>query len=395
MFRPFNARLLTIFAASLLTSLVCGCQDAASKPADKAARAAAPDDADLRKRVKEIVLFSRDGRLLNSQDHNAWQVVHGMLAYGRTFPINVDGKVVPALDWVLQGGNLKGWGLVPGSHGVASTIVEGKVGAGHPDQWLGYLSQAGLKIDDEVVVAGRKYTVHDLVEQAKFDIFDGKEAPWVLMATSTYLPLDATWVANDKQTWSTEKILEMEAKRPLADGACGGTHKLFAMSVAVKRYLAEKNIEPKQLTGAWKLADDQIQLAIKTAKQNQQPDGSLSTNFFGRAGSNPEIGDRIYSTGHTLEFLIVAINRQQFEEPWVARAALAMTKLLEQTREKDVECGRLYHAAHGLLLFSQRRYGDLTGDDKPDAPGSQPSDQPGDKPAAKPVAATDPPPVKE
>ena len=36
------------------------------------------------------------------------------------------------------------------------------------------------------------------------------------------------------------------------------------------------------------------------------------------------------------------------------RAATRLVTLLEQTSDIDVECGALYHAAHGLLLYRQR-----------------------------------------
>jgi hypothetical protein len=38
----------------------------------------------------------------------------------------------------------------------------------------------------------------------------------------------------------------------------------------------------------------------------------------------------------------------------MTRAADRLVTLLEQTADVDVECGALYHAAHGLLLYSDR-----------------------------------------
>jgi hypothetical protein len=38
----------------------------------------------------------------------------------------------------------------------------------------------------------------------------------------------------------------------------------------------------------------------------------------------------------------------------VTRAATRLVTLLEQTSDVDVECGALYHAAHGLLLYRER-----------------------------------------
>ena len=66
---------------------------------------------------------------------------------------------------------------------------------GHPDQWLGYLSQCGLApcgrggvpLDARLVVNGRDFTVADLLSQAQADIAPGQEATWTLMAFSSYL----------------------------------------------------------------------------------------------------------------------------------------------------------------------------------------------------------------
>jgi hypothetical protein len=38
----------------------------------------------------------------------------------------------------------------------------------------------------------------------------------------------------------------------------------------------------------------------------------------------------------------------------MTRAADRLVTLLEQTSDVDVECGALYHAAHGLRLYSDR-----------------------------------------
>ena len=59
-------------------------------------------------------------------------------------------------------------------------------------------------------------------------------------------------------------------------------------------------------------------------------------------------------TGHIVEVLSVALDDERLTEPWVTRAADRLVTLLEQTSDVDVECGALYHAAHGLLLYRDR-----------------------------------------
>jgi hypothetical protein len=52
--------------------------------------------------------------------------------------------------------------------------------------------------------------------------------------------------------------------------------------------------------------------------------------------------------------LSLSLDDRQLSEPWVTRAADRLVTLLEQTSDVDVECGGLYHAAHGLLLYRDR-----------------------------------------
>ena len=47
---------------------------------------------------------------------------------------------------------------------------------------------------------------------------------------------------------------------------------------------------------------------MNTIRENQQPDGSFSTNYFSRPGTSPEISKRISATGHALEFLMVVLD---------------------------------------------------------------------------------------
>lgn len=341
---------------ALLVSLA-GCT-ASSSPAPTASTAKAdlPADTSIRDRLDQVLDFTLQKRHLNTRDHAAWQVVHGILVYGRDFKIYVDGKLVPALDYLLHGGELSGWHLFVTEHGVGSKVEGGtKTGQGHEDQWLGYLSQCGITPDEQLIVKGETYTINDMVNEAKWHLQDGIEATWTLMAFSTWLPLDARWPAKDGQEWTIEKIVAMELKPDLAESACGGTHRLYGLTTALNRYRREH--EHAELTGPWLQAQEKIQECIKKAHEFQQPDGSFSTNYFERPATSPEIANRIHSTGHTLEFIVLASSDEQLAQPWIARAALQLVELLELTQDEPLECGALYHAVHGLQMYRNRRFG--------------------------------------
>ncbi len=278
--------------------------------------------------------------------------------YGRDFQIYHDGKLVGAIDYLLGGGRLRGWNLRKGDHGVVAVLEGGsKTGQGHPDQWLGYLSQVGISLDEPLVVGGETFQVRDLLTQAQWDIYDGMEATWTLMAFSRYLPLDTSWTAKDGTTWTIPRVVRMEASQPLGYSACGGTHRLYGLTVELNRYLAEGGKLDASADPAWLMADEKIRDAVDAAHEYQQPDGSLSTGFFDRPSTSAEVDKRMASTGHILEFLMVALDDDELEQPWVKRAAVHLVECFEKTKRFDLECGALYHAARGLELYRMRRFG--------------------------------------
>jgi len=338
-----------------LVALVAGC----SKPQPEVTTAPLPQQEDLRDRLDRAIAFTRDHRHLSVKDQAAWQIVHGALAYGTGYEIyNSEGQLVPAMAYLLEGGKLRGWDLRKGDHGVLAVLDAGsKTGQGHPDQWLGYLSQCGLSLDDTVVVGSEKFKVRDMLTQAQWDVYDGMEATWTLMAFSGYLPSDAKWTAKDDSEWTVDRIARMEAGQSLAESACGGTHRMYALSTALNDYLAAGGKLEDDPNGTWRLVDKKIKDAVAAAREFQQPDGSFSSNYFSRAARSAEIADRISSTGHVFEFLTITLDDKQLQEPWVTRAALHLIECLELTQKFDLECGALYHAVHGLKLYRDRRFG--------------------------------------
>lgn len=303
--------------------------------------------------VDEVLDFT-EARFLDADEHAAWQIMHGILAYGHSLQIYENGELVPALEWILDGGDLRGWDLRPAEHGMDVLLGPGNgSGQGHEDQWLAVLSQCGLELDDPVVYRGKKYTIADLVNQAKWDIHDGMESSWTVIGLTAYLPLDAEWTSKDGSQWTIERIMAMEAAQDLDESACGGSHRLIGMTMALNRYRNEGNAP----VGGWKAAQEVIDTHVALAKDFRQPSGALSSSYFRRASSTPDVAKSIGTTGHTLEFLALALTEEELSEPWVTRAVAHVCGLLESTRDMPVECGALYHAAHALQVYRLRRFG--------------------------------------
>ena len=229
-----------------------------------AAAVAPPDQAARCRRIDDALAHARDGRRLDASVQGAWQIVHGILAFGPDFPLDARGTTTPALDYLLGGGRATGWRLRAGSVGVTAEVDAGStMGQGHPDQWLGYLSQcgvaadghgtpAGIPLDTPLEVGGRSFTVRDLLAQAQHDIRPGQEATWTLMALAHWLPPDAAWTAGDGEAWTTERVVGMEARADVPSAACGGAHRLYGLATAVAAYRRATGRDPE---GGWAEAE--------------------------------------------------------------------------------------------------------------------------------------------
>lgn len=336
-------------------------------PATAPAEAAPLSDAELAARVDRAIQMTGE-RVLDVNVNNAWQVVHGILAYGPKLRMKVGSENVSALNWLFAGNVMKGWDLFPSDKGLDAKLEPGSNEAqGHPDQWIGYLSQCGVGLDDKIVVpvgeqkTPTSFTMRDMLEQAKWECREGKEATWTLMAfaaysSPNYLPLDGSWKARDGKDWTFEKLVDMEATAGIQGAACGGSHRLYALAEALALYAKTG----KPITGGWANAEQLLAKCLHDAREYQQPDGGFSNNMFFRSALSADVDARINSTGHVFEVLAYSLSDEELRSPWFTRAATYLCKKLDDTRDIPVSCGGLYHGAHGLMIYRERRFGKPT-----------------------------------
>jgi hypothetical protein len=325
------------------------------------------DDQELLRQIDEALEYTYHHRRLSvgttANDQAAWQIVHGALAFKREFLVRDGARDVSAVDYILAGGKMKGLDLRRGDlldeaakrYGVATIVAEDKMGQGHVDQWLGYLSDCRLPLDEPIIVEGEKHTIADYIDQAKLDVHKNptREYSWTLMALSAYYPSDYTWKAGDGSEWSIEKLVEIELEHSLDASPCGGTHRMTALTMAFNRHVEAG----RPVTGIWKELGDRIDDCVEKAREYQNPDGSLSSNYFARPGKSADLAICMGSAGHVMEFLATALQKDELQEPWVKRAVLDVCKLFRKTKPVDVECGALFHAAHGLVLYREKVFG--------------------------------------
>jgi hypothetical protein len=327
---------------------------------------ALPSDEEILKQIDDALEWTYEHRRLSVNEQAAWQSSHGALAYKREFLVSDGKQDVSAVNYVLAGGKMPGWNLRRGDlldestmrYGIKALVEEDKKGQGHCDQWMGYMSDCQLPLDEKIIVEGQEQTIQDWIDQIKLDVVENptQEYSWTLMCLTAYYPTDYAWKAKDGSDWSIEKLVEIELGHDLNASACGGTHRMCGLTMAFNRHVAAG----KPLEGQWAKLAERIEECQLKAKQYQNEDGSLSSNYFARPGKTADLALMVGSAGHVMEFLTISMDKEELQQEWVKRAVLDVCKTFRKTKAVDVECGALFHAAHGLVLYREKMYGPRT-----------------------------------
>ena len=361
--RPKRHNSACTAAAIVFCAALGGCQSKSdpkpqSNPAQETRQAT--DAASIAALIDKTLEYNRSERVLSVDRNAAWQVAHGAVAYGKDLKLQVEGKEVPALDYLFQGGQMRGWELSTGPvlastkrPSVQAYVEAGSyVGQGHVDQFLGYLSQAALPLDTPIRVEDQTLTLEDWGRSAQNQLPNNpyREYSWTLIALTNLFPNDVTWTAGDGNPWTLESVAEFEAKQDIAESPCGGMHRLMGLAHTV-RYCRNRQI-PFQ--GGWLAAKQTVDQAVETIRRYQNTDGTFSANYTVRPGTSADLSTRIGTTGHTLEFLAYALEPQQLQEPWMERAVVRLCELLQSASQVELECGGLYHGLSGLKIYRDR-----------------------------------------
>jgi hypothetical protein len=333
---------------------------------------AAEDDANsLADRIEKVLQANLTGRQLSTEVHGAWQIMHGVLAYGPDFEVQSSEGQVRVIEHVLKGGSLKGFILRSGdrfdapkdapkdsadalyTRGIRADLDPGtKLGQGHRDQWLAYLVSCSLPLNQVIQTLDGPRRLDLWLRQMEWDVplnFE-REYSWTLMSLIPYRGTQHRWTARDGQDYSVETLLRSEIDLLSPTSACGGAHRLTAISIA----LNQRKAEGGTLTGVWADAQALVDVAIEQAFEFQNEDGSFSSNYFEREGWSLDVATAIGTTGHTLEFIAKGGSDEVIASDATMKAAKCLCRMLEQTAEHDLECGALYHALSGLQIYRRR-----------------------------------------
>ncbi|MFG0335539.1 MAG: hypothetical protein ACF8TS_19435 [Maioricimonas sp. JB049] len=301
----------------------------------------------------ETAITKTSRRYLDIDRHTPWQIMHGLLAYRNDYLLKSGDGHVNAIEWITNGARFRGthWFEVTQFGGRAHPFTVPYAFEGHVNQFTAILSMSNLPTDHPIKVAGgQTITVADLVRHAQMTVSTKEELTWTLWFLTHYVEPDAEWVNQQRQQWSMEYLVRNQTRSNVTRAPCGGTHNLFALAYARNAYLRKHG----QLRGAWLEADQKLKQHIAAAKSLQNADGTFSTNFFKGRGFSYDFNERIKSSGHMLEWLMMALPSNRLEETWVKRAVEVVANDLVTNSSQPAECGPLYHAVHSLVLYRDR-----------------------------------------
>jgi hypothetical protein len=311
--------------------------------------------AGLQGRIAQAIDQVRRRDLLST--HGFWTVFHAILGLGPDVTLldAETGRRENALEHICRGGNVRGLKFIPTADGLDVQIGPQFVGQGHQDQFLAEMAQWGLQPDHKFVVLGKDYTFMDFIRHAKARarVMADQELGWTILCIGQYFGTDVVWTNNVGELVHFEDMVRYELDAPMDSAACGGTHRLFGLSWVYHLHLKRGG----KRQGVWLQVAENTRKHVALARKYQNSDGSFSTSFFQERGNAPDMQLRINTTGHILEWLALALPTAELKAGWMQDAANALALMILDVQSAPMEGGTLYHAVHGLQLYSARAFG--------------------------------------
>ncbi|WP_437230754.1 hypothetical protein SH661x_002128 [Planctomicrobium sp. SH661] len=303
--------------------------------------------------VDQAIAITRQ-RNLDFQVHTPWQILHGLLALRNNYTLKNGDEFVNAIDFITAGAKFKGEGWFERTpagakaHPYNGTPYDFE---GHVNQTLAIIAMCDLPLTHQFTLNdGTKATMAEMVRHAQWSVTTKEETTWTLWFLTHYLDQDTQWTNFEGEQWSMERLVRIQTASSPYNAPCGGCHSLFALAYARNAYLQKHG----KLQGAWLEADQKLQQYINASQAMMNRDGSFATQFFKARGFSNDFNERIKSSGHMIEWLMVALPRKRLDEQWVRSGVQTLANDLIRNAAQPADCGPLYHSLHALVLFRQR-----------------------------------------
>jgi hypothetical protein len=317
----------------------------------------------LKQRIEAAVDQVRQRDL--SLSNGFWTVFHGILGLGPGLKLKHPqlGIRVGAVDYICQGGKLRGMRFIPTEYGLDVETGELFVSQGHQDQFIAEMAQCGIAPDRDFVVEGKHYRFLDFVRhsQMRASVKANQELSWTIVVVGQYLGTDIAWTNGRGERLTFEDLVRYEVSANVEQAACGGTHRLFGLKWVYNLHARNGGA----MTGVWEDLMLEQSKYQRIARKYQNPDGSFSTEVFRGPADAGDMQLRMNTTGHVVEWLAYSLPDAELREEWVERAVNRLALMILEIRDQSMESGSLYHAVHGLRIYYDRVFGEGLGEQKP------------------------------
>ena len=333
--------------------------NAATPPATSATKPAktfSPEMTRLRNRIRTCLSYYYQ-HATSIDERSPWGVMHSLIAFGVDTELVAGNKRVNAIGWLCYNRPCKGMTLMTVKDGQLIMRENGPGYQGHDGQLLSMLALSGVKSNYPIRVEGHEFTVADLVAFEQLQCKPKSELTFQLIGLAHYLPSDTTWEDKSGGEWSVSRLIREELAQSIDSAACGGTHRLIGLSMAVKT--RQKRGEP--MDGEWLRAQKFTTSYQQHAFKLQNRDGSFSTSWLAKRDDSGDIDRRIQTSGHILEWLIFSLPEKNLTDPRMVKGISYLTNVL-MDNDRDWEIGPRGHALRALALYNERVFGDKPGE---------------------------------
>ncbi len=305
--------------------------------------------------VDQALRTARAKAHLSARRQTATEIVHAALGLGLDAPIAIpeSSRVLSLADFFRQvardaSGPIF---LCEGDDVLARRSLHESDAEKHPDQFLAYLAQMGLPLGAQLKVEDRSATLADLVESARRRFDPAQEVTYTLTALAILTPASARWHDRLGRESSLADLAALELRSDPSHLACGGTHSLFALASALQRAQQSHQAD----LPPWPQVAGRLAERLHAIRAEQEADG----NFPLRLVSDSPNGDdtpraRIYSTGHTLEWVLRALPDGDLQAEWVRKAVRSLSSAILENATDPPPATPWYHALHALQMYRDR-----------------------------------------
>ncbi len=329
--------------------------DDSATPAQRALPPLTKNQILLRSKVRQVLKHYYN-RPLSAADRSPWEVMHGMLSFevhSRVLQGGPKSQPITAVGWLCFNQPCENRTLMYLNEDGDLRVKVGPALQGHHGQLLALLAQARVRSDYPMKVEGKDFTVADLIEVEKLTCYPKTELTFKLIGLQRYLDIEETWVNDQGMQWDFPKLIAEEMAQPVRTAACGGTHRLAGLALAVKK----RKAAGLPIDGQYAAAQKFVAHYQNYAYRLQNSDGSFSTQWFNGSAADPDIDRRLKTTGHQLELLIYAGSEEQLHYYRTVRAVNYLANIMYANRTRDWEAGPLGHAIHALVLYDRLAFG--------------------------------------